>query len=177
MIHVMKLKNLALLALFALSFNAYATTFYQIEVIIFDQATRAALDSQVFPEPRQLPDMTHARPVADMPAAALPLQEGVISAMQKTSDYQVIGHFAWLQEGWPKNNATPVLIRNRDVEGVITFSHNRFAHIDSNIIYTRNGYGGANSFQLRASERVDYNKLYYFDNPIFGMLVIVKPYS
>jgi len=168
-----------------------AADLYQVEVIIFEQANAQAAQEEHYAAPSTLPSWHNARPLsydgdANQTFSALPssrhVLQGVGRELDRDPEYNVLVHTAWLQTGTSSRNAVPVYLSDgasggswynagHAIEGSVTFTHARYAHIDSELIYRHRGQ----DYYLQGSSRVDHNQLHYFDHPMFGMIVYIDP--
>ncbi len=78
----------------------------------------------------------------------------------------------------------------RMIDGTIRLSRARYLHVDVDILYTpRGAQSGATdvgstptrpkttAFRMRQSRRMRSGKLHYIDHPLFGVLVLARPYK
>jgi len=136
---------------------ARAETWYQVELIIFEQGGEAALQEESWPENPGAPDLTQALELGAAGAEGLPYQQlsqgsltlGALSgALSRARGYHVVWHGGWRQPARSRNSARPLhLAAGRDygreygtgaplweVEGTGTLSVSRYLHLELDLL-------------------------------------------
>lgn len=172
---------------------------YQVEIIVFQNTSTTALQSETWASPQQMPDTTNAINLSDtnnqnayrlLPRSSFNMAQQA-AALRHKANYRVLSHIAWEQPLPAPNNARAVLVsagsnNGWNLNGIITLSRVGLINVASNLILnipvnelsapaqnTTSASQGVASFQLRQHQRMRVNEIHYFDHPLFGMLVEV----
>lgn len=107
--------------------------------------------------------------------------------IEKNLEKDLLYHNAWSQKLFLGRKPLSVYLHTVDVEegpcednypfsGIIKVKKLRgFFHVNVDFIYiSKKSIDGINSFRLTSKARIKNNETYYFDHPIFGVLVFIK---
>lgn len=114
-----------------------------------------------------------------------------LAGLKKSSSYAPIAHGGWIQPVQTRGKKQPVQIKTRlhntELNGTITFWHERFFHLDFDLqLQERTSTGDSlNSnapsrgtlYRLNETRRIKTEQIHYFDHPRFSVLAIVKKRS
>ncbi|MED5387347.1 MAG: CsiV family protein [Pseudomonadota bacterium] len=177
---------------------ALAQSWYNIEVLVF--ARNHASSEEIWPIHQQPRYGAHAITVgapqandqADPDALAngawQPLSEDqtvlqyMMERMAGTGDYRQLYHKAWRQPIGSKDETLPVYLSGGrtlvtddgdvpEMEGTLHFSESRYVHVDPRIWFNTQSDGQRFYVDIAESRRLTGHEVYYFDHPMFGMLV------
>jgi len=104
--------------------------------------------------------------------------ENVAVALQRSKQYQLLGHLGWTQPGYPLDSAPKVDITNylppnSVVTGTIALARGRYLHLSSNLVYQS---PEGPRYVLREQRRMQRStEKHYLDHPLFGAIVVVTP--
>ena len=187
---------LAVLALMATP--VIAQSWYNVEVLIF--ARDHGSSEEIWPadlQPRYAPRSVtigapqaseYADPDALSRGAWQPLPEDqtvlqyMMERMAGTGDYRQLYHKAWSQPIGDKGNTLPVYLSGGqtlttgdgnvpELEGTLHFSESRYVHVEPRIWFNTQSNGQRFYVDIDESRRLTGHEVYYFDHPMFGMLV------
>ncbi len=172
---------------------------YQVEIIVFQNTSAKALQSETWASPQQMPNTTNAINLSYtnnqsayrlLPRSSFNMAQQA-AALRRKANYRILSHIAWEQPLPDPHNAHSVLIsagsnNGWNLNGIITLSRVGLINVASNLILnmpvselssteqnTTFANRGFASFQLRQHQRMRVNEIHYFDHPLFGMLVEV----
>lgn len=190
---------LTLVLLVLLSTGIHAKDWYTVEVLIFarsnpDSAEIWDMDKQpsYASEAFSLSDpaATGADPGALANGAWQPLPRDqkilryMMERMAGTGQYQSLFHEAWRQPVSSDGQSKPIYIQGGraiptedgtvpEVEGTLRFSQSRYLHLKPQIWFNARHNGQRFYVDLHRKQRLKGKDVYYFDHPLFGMLVRV----
>lgn len=189
-----------LMILATMANSALAAGWYKVEVLVFARnypvsdeiwdtglQPRYASQSVTIGEPEQS-DYVSANAVAR--GAWQPLSEEetslqfMMERMASTGDYRELYHAGWRQPIGNKSDTTPVYLsggRNivtddgavPELEGTLQFSESRFVHVSPRLWLNTESNGERFYVDISQGRRLTGSDVYYFDHPMFGMLVRV----
>ncbi|PCH55835.1 MAG: hypothetical protein COC15_03935 [Legionellales bacterium] len=145
---------------------------YQIEVLFFAHATTDKILTEQFPENPGLPSTRSAQEIniADIGAKLQLL--AVRRKLDLSKQYTVLLHTAW-QQLLHANMASKMRhISDTDLEGTIRVRMVGDMQVIADILFAASS---SQNYRLQQKWHVKKNKIYYFDHPKFGFLVIVYP--
>ena len=193
-------RALLLMVLATAANSALAAGWYKVEVLVFARnhpvseeiwntalQPRYASQSVTIGAPEQ---SDHANPGDVARGAWQPLSEEetslqyMMERMASTGDYRELYHAGWRQTIGNKADTTPVYIRGGqtiatddgevpELEGTLQFSESRFVHVSPRLWLNTENSGERFYVDISESRRLTGSDVYYFDHPMFGMLVRV----
>jgi hypothetical protein len=155
------------------------TTWYAVELIIFENLDEQSRFAESWREDPGLPDISRASPVSTNSGVS-PVSpsayrlSGAWQAMRNSSRYQPLQHLAWTQLGTSARSAPEVLIGEdpqANLFGTLRITRSRFLHLDVDLLF-RDDDG---VYRFQSHRRMRSNELHYLDHPRFGVLIIVTP--
>lgn len=182
--------------------SALAAGWYKVEVLVFARnhpvseeiwdtglQPRYASQSVTIGAPEQS-DYVSASAVAR--GAWQPLAEEetslqfMMERMASTGEYRELYHAGWRQTIGNKADTTPVYLRGGktittddgevpELEGTLHFSASRFVHVSPRLWLNTENNGERFYVDISEGRRLTGSDVYYFDHPMFGMLVRVTP--
>ncbi len=163
---------------------------YQVELVVFRAigpraATRETLPSADMPAPAVATGAiaTVGDPLAGPPGApaapALATADlrlaGIAARLRQSPDYQLVYHGGWLQPVQPRQGTTAILLAPQAavpaLGGSITVYRERFLHALLDVTLGT----GATQARLQQSRRLRDATPQYFDHPVFGVILSVRP--
>ena len=192
------LRACLLVVLGLLTSHSFAQSWYNVEVLVF--ARNHSGGEEIWPTDLQPRYASHSVTVgapeaseyADPEAVAqgawqpLPEDQTVLQYMMErmagTGDYRQLYHKAWRQPVGNKGETLPVYLRGGqtlitddgevpELEGTLHFSESRYVHVDPRIWFNTESNGQRFYVDIAESRRLTGHEVYYFDPPMFGMLV------
>jgi hypothetical protein len=158
---------------------AVAQSYYDVEIIVFEQLSAKAVPST--PTPVVTP-VTPAEPPATPDPRFEPLPPDKLQlrpeyqSLRASKSYRPLLHQGWRQQVLgPRNSvARPLLEQTGSglFSGELKVYMETFLHIDLDLTFDVPGEGG---YRLRDSRRVRSRETHYFDNPRFGILIRLTP--
>lgn len=108
-----------------------------------------------------------------------------VKRLQRFRQYTIIAHIAWIQpipKSWKSQtiHITGGSLVNYDnqqipnIDGTIKISRQNYVNLTTNLMLNEATQAGMLSFPLNDKRRVKTDQLNYLDNPVFGVLVMVK---
>ncbi|WP_290522358.1 CsiV family protein [Alcanivorax sp.] len=108
----------------------------------------------------------------------------MMERMESTGDYRQLYHAGWRQTISNKGDTTPVYIRGGqtiltdegevpELEGTLHFSESRFVHVSPRLWLNTESSGERFYVDISEGRRLTGSDVYYFDHPMFGMVVRV----
>ena len=194
------LRALLLVVLALVANPGFAQSWYKVEVLIFARNHPASEEQwNTGLQPRYAAQsVTIGKPeaseLADPDALARgawqPLPEDdevlryMLERMEGTGDYRELYHAAWRQPIGDKSETLPVYVRGGqtlpteegdvpELEGTLQFHKSRYVHVDPRIWFNTAGSDERFYVDISESRRLTGHQVYYFDHPMFGMLVRV----
>lgn len=179
-----------------------------VEVIIFQSLALKGWTEEYWPENQPLPNTSNVTVLNGQDGYARRVGDEQLTLQQERSrmttdrGYDVLAHFGWIQNAYPRSQAKPIFIdagiQKRRVGasnlfGTITMYQGRFNHIEIDLELDRRIPHLARErfaeqqqidlewlpeswrFQIQESRRVRPGQLHYIDHPIYGILVKVDP--
>ncbi|WKZ11060.1 MAG: CsiV family protein [Gammaproteobacteria bacterium] len=163
---------------------------YQVELVVFRAIGPRAATRETLP-PADLPapamgtdaDATVGEPLAGPPsvpaAPALATADlrlaGIAARLRQSPDYQLVYHGGWLQPVQPRQRATAILLAAQaaapGLGGSITVYRERFLHALLDVTLGT----GTTQARLQQSRRLRDATPQYFDHPVFGVILSVRP--
>lgn len=199
MIHA-KAAVLVLLALLAGATSAQQATApvqsYDVEVVVFrilgagatpeDWRIETGLQPQQFSMQDEEPGAAGGAASAAPPVAtstetfpALPASRYKLTAIEDTlrrsRNYQVLGHFAWTQPGFPRTEAHYMSIDplvTGGLTGRVALARGRYLHFTFDLALTDSS---GERYILQHTRRMRSNERHYIDHPKFGVIALVTP--
>lgn len=125
--------------------------------------------------------------------------DGIWGSLRRSARYRPFLHVGWRQQGLPPGTARPAHVgphlgdlgagaagpgggERPTVQGTVKVSVARYLHVDLDLVYRRPGNGEAETpgtaparFRLVSERRMRYGELHYFDHPLFGVLMRIRP--
>ena len=125
--------------------------------------------------------------------------DGIWRSLRRSARYRPFLHVGWRQRGLPPGTARPAHVgphlgdresgaagpgggERPTVQGTVKVSVARYLHVDLDLVYRRPGNGEAETpgtaparFRLVSERRMRYGDLHYFDHPLFGVLMRIRP--
>lgn len=173
---------LILLACFQI-YSALADGLYQVELLVFEQADKRGVEKEWWPENPGSPNLNaqHISPTFIIP-----------NLLKRPGNVTVLLHKAWQQP----TGETTYLNNQKDLEGMISLTSNRFLHATVDLIWQKslpilqqkaglvsvsaqsnNPVGPLKliSFRLKQSQKIKSEEIRYFDHPAFGAILAIKP--
>lgn len=194
-------RALLMMALATVANSALAAGWYKVEVLVFARTQpvseeiwntalqpRYASQSVTIGSPSQS-DYANASDVAR--GAWQPLSEEetslqyMMERMASTGDYRELYHAGWRQTIGNKSDTTPVYLRGGrtittddgevpELEGTLQFSESRFVHVSPRLWLNTESNGERFYVDISEGRRLTGSDVYYFDHPMFGMLVRIN---
>ena len=160
--------------------NILAQELYHIEIIVFEQdpVLKTQEDWPLDPGKLKLENAQtlNVGEVQELPKAKWQLNE-TAKAIKKNRNLHIIHHTAWIQPLMQGSKSKPVYVdtyNNVDFKIMGTLAikpvKNLF-HTYIDFIFDHNN----SKFRLTSNGKLKQKELYYFDHPIFGVLVMVMP--
>lgn len=183
---IIMIRTIILICTFVYSFSALAhpeSKPYQIDLIVFTHTQNSNDKPEVSLPPFLTPNKTNqAIPLRYNPedkASAYQLLSSSASHLRKEywalkhrSQYQVLGHYSWMQ---PINNKRPVALPpihqdDWNVEGTLRIRQNQYYLLDTEFIFKTDDKHQA-PFLFSQKQRLKEDVVYYLDHPKAGMLI------
>ena len=124
---------------------------------------------------------------------------GVWNALRRSDRYRPFLHAGWRLPGLPHGAARPAHVSPRlgiggaaaehagtehpAVQGTVKVSLARYLRVDVDLLYSRPASGVAAAqnaaparFRLLSERRMRSGELHYIDHPLFGVLILIKPF-
>jgi len=177
---------------------AIAQSWYNIEVLVFardhggsdeiwppDLQPRYASHSVTIGEP-QVSEYADPDALSQGAWQPLPGDQTVLQYMMErmagTGEYRQLYHKAWRQPIGNKSETVPVYLRGGQIlstddgqvpelEGTLQFHQSRYVHVEPRIWFNTQSHGQRFYVKIDESRRLTGHEVYYFDHPMFGMLV------
>ena len=188
-----------ILANFSTSFAA--TRIYQVDLLIFSHVTTKALLSESWPANLAMPLLSKAVDLKPLDEATpnalyqvLPKNRSKfnkeVGILNKQAGYHVLVDMAWLQPALTIKRATWIHINggsNVQINGMMKISRPYLFQADADLVLTvpaavlqqiaPNAAAkiGTTQFVLKQTASVRANQIYYFDHPLFGVIVRITP--
>jgi len=181
------------LSLLTVSLQAQANTF-RVEVIVFQNNDESALYEEHFSRDVVLSDHTLQTQLPQSPALGT-LMGDVWQKLSNSIHYTPVLKTHWTQDALSPTQASWVEFQSDEalpnVKGFIRLYQKRFLHVDveallnravpedyaqywlNNSIQSDKTLFTEQSFYLKQNRKVETNRLYYFDSPIFGVLLYI----
>ncbi|MAX54760.1 MAG: hypothetical protein CL537_04485 [Alcanivoracaceae bacterium] len=179
---------------------AFAKGWYTIEVLVFAQ--NHPVSSEIFPTNRQpayAPQpVTLGSPELNEQADSDAVGRGawqflgedsavlqfMMERMEQSGNYRELYHATWRQPVGSKQETQPVYLRGGqtlptkegdipELEGTLHFSESRYVHVDPRLWFNTEVEGERIYVDISESRRLSGFQAYYFDHPMFGMIVRV----
>ena len=169
--------SLALLMLATVA-PAQDERWYNVEMVIFANASEEARTAESWRDDGSVPDLSTAVPigsrgVAPVSPSAYRLR-GIWQALRASPGYQPLRHLAWTQRGTSARSAPDVLVGDSPadpVRGVVQVSRGRFLHVNVDLLLQ----DVDGSYRFKTKRRMRSNELHYLDHPMFGLVVVITP--
>lgn len=181
------------LSLLTVSVSAQANS-HRVEVIVFQHNDESALYEEHFSLDAQFNEHALQAQLAQSPALGT-LMGDVWNKLSNSIHYTPVLKTHWIQDALSPSTASWVAFQSDEalpnVKGFIRLYQKRFLHVDVEALLTRSvpeDYAqywldnsiqtdktlfSKQSFHLKQNRKVGTNRLYYFDNPIFGVLLYI----
>jgi hypothetical protein len=178
-----------------------ASRIYQIDLLVFSHVTTKALLSESWPANPTMPLLNEAVDLKPYDAATPNALYQIlhtsrskftkeIAIFNKQSTYRMLVNMAWLQPALTIKRATWIHINggnNIQINGMMKISRPYLFQADADLVLTipaatmqqiaPNAAAkiGATQFVLKQTASVRANQIYYFDHPLFGVIVKITP--
>ncbi len=167
--------------------GAESETYYDVEVLVFQQLRPADSGERWYPDSRTPPSSSSR---ANYPSAPLRLS-AARDSLSRSASYRPLLHSAWRQQPVTRGDsaARPLYMQGSDgsvLQGSVSVEMGRHLHIavalDFQPATQRDDMPGMAAtpgpvFSIRQRRQVRSKELYYFDHPRFGVLALLTPYS
>lgn len=190
-----------IMILATLASSAVSAGWYKVEVLVFARNNpvsdeiwntglqpRYASQSVTIGAPEQS-EYVNASEVAR--GAWMPISEEetslqyMMERMASTGEYRELYHAGWRQSIGNTASTTPVYIRGGrnivtddgavpELEGTLQFSESRFVHVSPRLWLNTESNGERFYVDISEGRRLTGSDVYYFDHPMFGMLVRIS---
>lgn len=185
------MKKMALfIILLSLNLPAFADSHrYQVEVILF-QHQNISNSQEEWPDYPTLPETDKAVDYPLLSPSAWLLRDEA-SRIKNSGQYRLLGHLAWQQAIINYHpQATRLHIQNNldsgddwNLDGTLSLTRTNYLTVNANLVLSvaKNSGEMSNSAQpyrqvvLKQQHRMRPKELYYFDQPLFGMLIKIVP--
>jgi hypothetical protein len=184
--NIISMLSFGLLLLFASVAQAISDGSYQIEIVCFENIGSKEQESANYvgsiDSKRAIRLNADSEIVATVLSADRALNQDV-KLIQQSPNHKFIFANGWKQDLREQMRSTPIyLIGGKDlnnkweIEGVISVKpiKNLF-HVNLDLIFRKKDGSSLKEFRLTQTARLKSKESYYFDNPVFGALVIVSP--
>lgn len=184
-----RLTRRALLCLLlALPGIALAQSGVEVEVVVFRQWEAGGGDAELSPANPPPPEAVRPVSLVGTGFSRLPPSElelaGVRQRLAESNAYEVLTHFGWTQPalspeesrsvvipaGWRPADGVPV---NDPLFGSFRLIQRNYLHLKVDLRYRRPPTGEL--YTMIQEQRVPPDRLYYFDDPVLGVIVEVRP--
>ena len=196
---LLRLAALATLALLAGASGAQQATplqSYDVELIIFRTLSGSATPEQWSVEsggpkqdvviadedaasPENAPTARVAMSTENFPdlAAAKFKLTAIEDSLKRSRNYQVLGHFGWVQPGFPRTEAHYTSINSQVLQGSgligqIALSRGRYLHLTLDLTLEPPSDPGQR-YVLQQTRRMRSNERHYIDHPKFGVIALI----
>lgn len=156
------------------------TTYYDIEIIVFEDTTGRYLNSERWPAPQTLAsDNVQTKRSRN----ATKRLSGVTKKLNASDRYNVLVHKAWRERALDAKSAKAMPIESSansgsHIEGTVKVVLGRFLHFYANLDYHRsasNIAGVLPEYKISSHRRMRSQELHYIDHPLVGILVKATP--
>ena len=157
------------------------TTYYDIEIIVFEDTTGHYLTSERWPASQAL--ISDDIKTKNSRRATKRLG-GVASKLKASDRYNVLVHRAWRERGLDANSAKATSVKSSassgsSIEGSVKIVLGRFLHFYADLNYHRLTSGSSNGvlpeYKISSHRRMRSQELHYIDHPLVGILVKATP--
>lgn len=112
----------------------------------------------------------------DLAAAKFKLT-AIEDSLKRSRNYQVLGHFGWIQPGFPRTEAHYTSINSQVLQGSgligqIALSRGRYLHLTLDLTLEPPSEAGQR-YVLQQTRRMRSNERHYIDHPKFGVIALI----